>query len=65
MQAPLPVLVGGKGDRMLRLAVRARPLISAVATFTVVGDGDRCVLSFEEEPALRPVDGRAVACHFA
>lgn len=40
-------------DRMLRLAVRARPLLSAVVTFSLVGDGDRCVITFEEEPAVR------------
>ena len=38
-------------DRLLRLAVRARPLVSAVVTFTVVGDEERCVVTFEEEPA--------------
>jgi len=40
-------------DRCLRLAVRARPLVSAVATFRVVGDDHRCVVTFEEEPAPR------------
>ncbi|MGZ4681205.1 MAG: SRPBCC family protein [Acidimicrobiales bacterium] len=40
-------------DRMLRLAVRARPLLSAVVTFSLVGDDDRCVITFEEEPAVR------------
>ena len=30
--------------RMLQLKVRARPLISAVATFRVVGAADRCVI---------------------
>ena len=42
-------------DRMLQLAVRARPLISAVVTFRLVGDGVRSVLTWEEEPALRLV----------
>lgn len=42
-------------DRMLRLAVRARPLISAVVTFTVLGQGERCVVSFEEEPGPRAI----------
>jgi uncharacterized protein YndB with AHSA1/START domain len=40
-------------DRLLRLAVRARPLVAATATFSVVGDGQRCVVTFEEEPTLR------------
>lgn len=42
-------------DRVLRLAVRARPLISAVVTFRLVGDAARrcCVLTWEEEPAQR------------
>ena len=42
-------------DRMLRLAVRARPLISAVVTFTLLGQDDRCVVSFEEEPGPRAI----------
>ena len=42
-------------DRLLRLAVRARPLISAVVTFTVLGQGERCVVSFEEEPGPRAI----------
>ena len=42
-------------DRLLRLAVRARPLISAVVTFTLLGQGRRCVVSFEEEPGPRAV----------
>ena len=41
--------------RMLRLKVRARPLISAVATFRVVGDVSSCVVTFEEEPAVRSI----------
>jgi uncharacterized protein YndB with AHSA1/START domain len=40
-------------DRLLRLAVRARPLVAATATFSLVGDGERCVVTFQEEPALR------------
>jgi uncharacterized protein YndB with AHSA1/START domain len=40
-------------NRMLRLAVRARPVISAVVTFRLVGEADRCVLTWEEEPAVR------------
>lgn len=39
--------------RMLRLLVRARPLIRAVATFRLVSDGERTVVSLEEEPAVR------------
>jgi uncharacterized protein YndB with AHSA1/START domain len=37
----------------LRLKVKARPFITAVATFTVVGDDQRCVVSVEEEPTIR------------
>lgn len=40
-------------DRLLRLAVRARPFVSAVATFSLVGDERRCVVTFEEEPSPR------------
>jgi uncharacterized protein YndB with AHSA1/START domain len=42
--------------RMLKLKVRARPFVSAEATFTVVGDADdsgRCVVSLQEEPTVR------------
>jgi uncharacterized protein YndB with AHSA1/START domain len=39
--------------RMLRLLVRARPLIRAVATFRLAGDGDTTFVSLEEEPAVR------------
>lgn len=39
--------------RRLRLAVRARPLVSATATFTLVSDGTRTVVSLEEEPKPR------------
>jgi uncharacterized protein YndB with AHSA1/START domain len=42
-------------DRLLRLAVRARPAVSAIATFRVVGEGDRCVVTFQEEPNLRVI----------
>ena len=42
-------------DRMLRLKVRARPFISAKATFRVIGDDRRCVVTLEEEPAVRSV----------
>ena len=39
--------------RLLRLDVRARPLIHATATFRLVGEEGRTVVSLEEEPALR------------
>ena len=45
--------------RMLRLNVRARPLIRAIVTFRVVGDDRRCVVTIEEEPELRLI-GNAV-----
>lgn len=41
--------------RMLRLKVRARPFISAVATLRVVGDSRCSVVTFEEEPAPRTI----------
>ncbi len=41
--------------RMLQLKVRARPLISAVATFRVVGEATSCVVTLEEEPAIRSI----------
>jgi uncharacterized protein YndB with AHSA1/START domain len=41
--------------RMLRLKVRARPFISAVATLRVVGDSRSSVVTFEEEPAIRAI----------
>jgi hypothetical protein len=40
---------------MLRLRVRARPFIAAVVSFRLVGDGDRCVVTMEEEPARRVI----------
>ena len=40
---------------MLKLRVRARPLIWAVATFRVVGDDERCVVTMQEEPAARRI----------
>jgi Polyketide cyclase / dehydrase and lipid transport len=40
---------------MLRLEVRARPLIAAVATFRVIGTNSRCVITLQEEPALRTI----------
>jgi uncharacterized protein YndB with AHSA1/START domain len=38
---------------LLRLRVRARPFIAATVTFHVVGCGDRCVVTMEEEPDRR------------
>jgi len=38
---------------MLRLKVNARPPVSAIATFRVIGNDTRCVVTLEEEPALR------------
>ncbi len=52
-------LLEAQPDRLLRLAVRARPLISAIVTFTLVGDQDRCMVAFQEEPA-HPVIGNLV-----
>ena len=40
---------------VLRLEVRARPLIAAVATFRVIGTDSRCVITLQEEPALRMI----------
>jgi uncharacterized protein YndB with AHSA1/START domain len=42
-------------DRLLKLKVKARPFVSAEATFTIVGDadGERCVVSLQEEPTVR------------
>ena len=40
---------------MLRLHVRARPLIGAYVTFRVVGDGDCCVVTMEEEPSRKVI----------
>ena len=40
---------------MLRLEVRARPLIATVATFRVVGTDSRCVITLQEEPSLRTI----------
>ena len=40
---------------MLRLKVRARPFISAVATFRVIGSAGHSVITLEEEPAARTI----------
>ena len=39
--------------RLLRLAVRARPFVSAVATFTLVSDLTGTAVLLEEEPRVR------------
>lgn len=44
---------------LLRLAVRARPLIRAVATFRLIGDGETTVVCLEEEPSI-PLIGALV-----
>ncbi len=41
--------------RLLQLAVKARPFVSAVARFELVCDGERTVVSLEEEPSVRVV----------
>jgi uncharacterized protein YndB with AHSA1/START domain len=38
---------------MLRLKVKARPFVSAVATFEVYGDEQRCVVTLREVPSVR------------
>jgi hypothetical protein len=40
---------------LLRLRVRARPLIAGVVTFRVIGDRQHCVVVMEEEPARRVI----------
>ena len=43
-------------DRVLKLHVMARPLVSADVTFRITGgDDEGCVLSFEEEPSVRTI----------
>ena len=39
--------------RLLRLRVRARPLVLATASFELIESGSRCVVMLEEEPKLR------------
>lgn len=48
-------VVSVEPDRSLRLHVRARPFVSAVATFTITGGTAGCVVCIEEEPTLRIV----------
>jgi len=43
------------GGSRLVLRVKARPFIAAVVTFHIVGDGARCVVTMQEEPALRTI----------
>lgn len=40
---------------LLRLAVRARPFVSAVATFRLVRDGNFTVVAIEEEPSVNVI----------
>ena len=42
-------------NRRLKLRVRSRPLVVAEATFELVGNDDRCVVTLAEEPAFRPL----------
>ncbi|MEO6989228.1 MAG: SRPBCC domain-containing protein [Aquihabitans sp.] len=42
-------------DRSLKLHVRARPFVSAIATFTITGGPGGSVVCIEEEPAERTV----------
>lgn len=42
-------------NRSLRLSVRARPLITAEVEFRIVPDGDRCVVTMQEEPSFRMI----------
>lgn len=42
-------------DRRLKLRVRTRPFVVAEATFELVGDTDRCVVTLTEVPAFRPL----------
>lgn len=41
--------------RLLRLEVKARPLVSAVVTFVLVSDATGTVVAVEEEPRLRTI----------
>jgi uncharacterized protein YndB with AHSA1/START domain len=41
--------------RLLRLEVKARPLVSAVVTFVLVSDGTGTAVAIEEEPKLRTI----------
>jgi hypothetical protein len=40
---------------MLQLRVRARPLVAAVVSLRIVGEGDRCIVTMEVEPARRGI----------
>lgn len=42
-------------NRHLKLRVRTRPFVVADVTFELVGNDDRCVITFTEEPAFRPL----------
>jgi uncharacterized protein YndB with AHSA1/START domain len=41
---------------LLRLRVKARPFVSAVATFEVYGDDQRCVVTLHEVPTVHPLN---------
>jgi hypothetical protein len=51
--ADVSVVTDVEPDRSLDMNVRARPLVLAEVSFRIIGDGDRCMVSFEEEPSLR------------
>ena len=40
---------------LLGLKVRARPWISAIATFRVIGSDQSCVVTLEEEPGVKTI----------
>jgi len=46
-------VLASEPGRMLKLRVRARPFVVAEATFSVIGDAARCVVSLQEEPTVR------------
>lgn len=48
-------VVACEPPNLLKLHVRARPLVSAYATFRVLATPDGCVVTLEEEPAVRSI----------
>ena len=48
-------MIAAQPGKRIELAVRARPFISAIVTFVLVGDDRGCMVSFEEEPRIRLV----------
>jgi uncharacterized protein YndB with AHSA1/START domain len=48
-------MIAAQPCQRIELAVRARPFVSAIVTFALVGDDRRCMVSFEEEPRVRLV----------